>query len=69
MRSTVRKWGAWAASAVFVLLTGVLAIAQSASAEGKGAAAVRPVAPAASGRAAGIVYASADRDVLDLQLD
>ena len=59
---TMRKWGAWAVSAIFVVLTAILGVAQNDKAE----------APAVSSAAAsGDVghFAIADQDVLDLQLD
>jgi len=60
----MRKWGAWMASTMFVVLTAVLAIVPPDHAQAKGAASAASVA-ATDGPA----IASADRDVLDLQLD
>jgi hypothetical protein len=62
---TMRKWGAWAVSAIFVVLTAILGVAQNDKAEAKGAPAVSSAA--ASGDVGHL--AIADQDVLDLQLD
>ena len=69
--NAMRKWGAWIASAVFVVVTAILAIASGDRAEAKGNASVRSSAQSSAPAAAesGTHLANADRDVLDLQLD
>ena len=61
---TMRKWGAWAASAVFVVLA-ILGVAKNGETDAKRTPAISP--PAASGEV--VHFADADRDVLELQLD
>ena len=67
----MRKWGAWVASALMLILTAVLGISQSEKAEAKGAPSVRSSAtqPVAASEGESRI-ADADRDgMLELQLD
>ena len=65
--NAMRKWGGWAASAVLVAVTTMLAVAPGDRAEAKNSASVQAATPQAPRAAASL--ANADRDVLDMQLD